>query len=167
MSFKSRLLKSKLLKRTVKVGAKFTPKILVVSVANIILKGIAEFSDILYDLDKRTAFVNVTLYGEEEPIEVALDGYEITGNEGNYQFILHKAQSNKPWMNNILSRITGKAWDIPSIPQYKDEIGFVAGLLKAENPDQELDEKIDQEIADEIAWFGSAGATTGEKQGVN
>ena len=137
MGFKSRLLKSNLLKRTVKVGAKLTPKILVVSVANIILKGIAEFSDILYDLDKRTAFVKVTLYGEEEPIEIALDGFEILGDEENYQFILHKAQSNKPWMNNILSRIVGKAWDIPAIPQYKDELGFVANLLKAENPEQE------------------------------
>lgn len=147
MSFKSSLLKSKLLKRTVKVGAKLTPKILVVTVANILLKGIAEFSDIVYDLDKRTAFVNVTLYGEEEPIEVALDGFEIMGDEDNYQFILHKAQSNKPWMNNILSRVVGKAWDIPKIPQYKDEIGFVASLLKAENEDPEED----QEVANEIA----------------
>ena len=137
MGFKSSLLKSNLLVRTVKVGAKLTPKILVVSVANIILKGIAEFSDILYDLDKRTAFVNVTLYGEEEPIEIALDGFEILGDEENYQFILHKAQSNKPWMNNMLSRIVGKAWDIPAIPQYKDELGFVANLLKSENPEQE------------------------------
>jgi len=135
MGFKSRLLKSNLLKQTVKVGAKLTPKILVVAVANIILKGIAEFSEILYDLDKRTAFVNVTLYGEEEAIEVALDGFEIMGDEGNYQFILHKAQSNKPWMNNILSRFVGKAWDIPAIPQYKDELGFVASLLKAEDTD--------------------------------
>jgi len=137
MGFKSSLLKSKLLKRTVKVGAKLTPKILIVTVANILLKGIAEFSDILYDLDKRTAFVNVTLYGEEEPIEIALDGFEISGDEDNYQFILHKAQSNKPWMNNILARIVGKAWDIPAIPQYKDELGFVASLLKAEDSEQE------------------------------
>ncbi len=145
MSFKSSLLKSKLLKRTVKVGIKLTPKILVISIANILLKGIAEFSELLYDLDKRTAFVQVTLYGEEEPIEIALDGFEILGDEENYQFILHKAQSNKPWMNNILSRIVGKAWDIPSIPQYKDEIGFVASLLKAEHPEPE------QETVNEIA----------------
>ena len=138
MGFKSSLLKSNLLMRTVKIGAKYTPKILVVSVANILLKGIAEFSDILYDLEQRTAFVKVTLYGEEEAIEIALDGYEILGDEDNYQFILHKAQSNKPWMNNILSRIVGKAWDIPPIPQYQDEVGFVAKLLKAENPEQEI-----------------------------
>ncbi|MCU7834188.1 MAG: hypothetical protein KZQ83_02955 [gamma proteobacterium symbiont of Taylorina sp.] len=142
MGFKSNLLKSNLLKRTVKVGAKLTPKILVVSVANILLKGVAEFSDILYDLDQHTAFVKVTLYGEEEAIEVALDGFEILGDEENYQFILHKAQSNKPWMNNILARIVGKTWDIPEIPQYKDELGFVANLLKAEEPEQETVKEI-------------------------
>jgi len=142
MSFKSRLLKSNLLKQTVKVGAKLTPKILVVSVANIILKGVAEFSDIVYDLDGRTAFVKVTLYGEEEPIEIALDGFGILSDDENHQFILYKAQSNKPWMNNLLARIVGKAWDIPAIPQYKDEVGFVANLLKIESPEQEIVSKI-------------------------
>lgn len=131
MSFKSRLLKSNKLTKVVKVGAKLTPKILVVWGANIILKGVAEFSEIVYDLDKRTAFVNVTLYGEEEAIEISLEGFEIRGDEDNYQFILQKAKANKPWMNNILARIVGKSWAIPSIPQYKDEIGFVANLLKA------------------------------------
>ena len=146
MSFKSSLLKSKLLKRAVKLGIKYTPKKLVASIANILLKGIAEFSELLYDLDKRTAFVRVTLYGEKEPIEVALDGFEVLGDEENYQFILHKAQSNKPWMNNILSHIVGKAWDIPSIPEYKDEIGFVAGLLMAEHPETEQETAV-KEIA--------------------
>ncbi len=150
MGFKSTVLKSNQLKRVVKVAAKLTPKIMIVTIANIILKGIAEFSEILYDLDKRTAFVKFTLYGEEEPIEVAVDGFEIAGDEDNYQFILHKAQSNKPWMNNILSRFVGKAWDIPSIPQYKDEIGFVANLLKADDIEQEEQEP-EQEPVKELA----------------
>jgi hypothetical protein len=134
MSFKSRLLKSSLLKRTIKIGIKLTPKIIVASVANIVLKGIAEFSEIKFDLDARTAFVKVTLYGEEEPIEVSVDGFAILGDEDRYQFVLHNAQSNKPWMSNILNRIAGKAWDIPPIPQYKDEFEFIADFLKAESP---------------------------------
>lgn len=137
MSFKSSLLKSNLFKLAIKLGIKLTPKILVSGVANIVLKGIAEFSQIAFDLDKRTAFVKVTLYGEEEPIEVSVDGFEVSGDEDNYQFILHNAQSNKPWMTNIFARITGKAWDIPAIPQYKDEVDFIADLLKAESPEQE------------------------------
>lgn len=138
MSFKSSLLKSSLLNKTVKLAIKLTPKAIVKTAANIILKGIAEFSDIIYDLDERTAFVKVTLYGEEEAIEIALDGYEILGNEEKgYQFILHRAESNKPWMNNILVRLIGKEWDIPPVPQYKDEFGFVAALIGPQNPKQE------------------------------
>jgi len=139
MSFKNSLEKQtvKLAPKIIKIGAKLTPKILVSWVANIVFKGIAEFSKIAYDLDARTAFVDVTLYGEEEPIEVAVDGFEIQGDEGNYQFILHKAESNKPWMNNILARIVGKAWDIPDIPQYKLPLEIIANLLKAESPEQE------------------------------
>ncbi len=138
MSLKSRLLKSSLLQGFVKLAIKLTPKKLVKSVANVVLKGIAEFSEITYDLDARTAYVNVTLYGEKEPIEVALDGFEIQDDDDNkYKFILHKAESNKPWMNNILLRIVGKAWDIPPVPQYQDEVDFVASLIKGESPVKE------------------------------
>ena len=149
MSIKSRLLQSSLLTKLVKLGIKLTPKIVVVSAANIVLKGIAEFSDIIYDLDARTAFVKVTLYGEEEPIEVKVDGFEISGDKDNYKFILHNAESNKPWMTNLLARFTGKAWDIPSIPQYKDEVEFVAALLETKKPKQ--DTISEQETVNEIA----------------
>jgi len=136
MSFKSKLLKSNLFQGAIKLGIKLTPKILVAGVANVVLKGIAKFSKISFNLNKRTAFVKVTLYGEKEPIEVTVDGFEISGDPGkdNYQFILHNAKSNKPWMTNILARITGKAWDIPPIPQFKDEVDFVASLLTVNSP---------------------------------
>jgi len=138
MSFKSKLLGSSLFKLVVKLGIKLTPKILVSGIANIILKGIAEFSQISFDLDKRTAFVKVTLYGEDEPIEVTIDGFEISGEEDDYQFVLHKAESNKPWMTNLLARVVGKDWDIPAIPRYKSEVDFVADLLKPPTVDTEI-----------------------------
>ena len=141
MSVKSSLLKSSLLQGFVKLAIKLTPKKLVRSVANVILKGIAEFSEITYDLDARTAYMKVTLYGEEEAIEVAMDGFAILDEEENYQFILEKAESNKLWMNNILARITGKAWDIPPIPQYQDEVDFVASLLKPIDSEPRLEQE--------------------------
>ena len=154
MSVKSKLLKSNLFKGVIKLGIKLTPKVLISSVANVILKGVAKFSKIEFDLDKRTAYVNVTLYGEEEPIEVTIDGFEISGDAGedNYQFTLHNAESNKPWMTNIFARIKGKAWDIPPVPEYKDEVDFVASLLQAKNPkvespEQEAVETVKTEIA--------------------
>lgn len=139
MSFKSSLEKIaiKVTPKIIKLGAKLVPKAIVVWVANIIFKGIAEFSDIIYDLDARTAFVKLTLYGEKEPIEVAVDGFAVLGNTDNYQFVVDKAESNKPWMKNILARVTSQAWDIPDIPKYKLQLEIVASLLKAEGVENE------------------------------
>jgi hypothetical protein len=136
MSLKTTLLKSKILMHIVKWGIKLTPKVLVVTVANLVLRGIAEFSELTYDLDKRTAYVKVTLYGEEEAIEVKVDGFGITRDNDQYQFILQQAKSNKPWLSNVLDKITGKAWDIPPVPQFQDEVDFVATLLKYDASEQ-------------------------------
>lgn len=124
-------MRSRLASGTVKLAVKLTPKILIRGVANIVLKGIAHFSRISFDLNSRTAFVTVTLHGEQEPIEISVDGFEIRGDEQKYQFILHNAKSNKPWMTNIFARLTGKAWDIPDVPKFGDELKLAANLLEA------------------------------------
>lgn len=128
MSFKTSL---------VKIAIKLTPDIIVLWVANLILKGIADVSDFIFDLDTRTVYVQLTLFGEVEPIEVSIDGFAIISDEKSHQFIIQQAQSNRPWLNNILSRIAGKAWKIPSIPQYKAQIELAAELFKSESQNQE------------------------------
>ena len=163
MSFKSKLLKNSLFKGTVKLGIKLTPKILVAGVANVVLKGIAKFSKISFDLNKRTAFVNVTLYGEDEPIEVTIEGFEILEEKGNYKFILHNAQSNKPWMTNIFARIIGKEWVVPAIPQFKDEIDFVADLLKVDQPKQVAVKKTEKKIVEKTKQKAQKPVETPEK----
>jgi len=128
MSFKTRSSKN---------SNRIDTNILVLWIANIILKGIAELSDFIFDLDTRTAYVQLTLFGEVEPIEVSLDGFSIVSDEESHQLIIQQAKSNRPWLNNLLSRIVGKAWKIPAIPQYKAQIEFIAELFKAESPEQE------------------------------
>lgn len=128
MSFKTSLLK---------IAIKLTPDIVVLWVANIILKGIAELSEFIFDLDARTAYVQLTLYGEAEPIDIWVDGFAIVSDGASHQLIIEKAQSNRPWLNNLLSRIAGKTWKIPAIPQYKDEIELISELFEAESPEQE------------------------------
>jgi len=128
MSFKTSL---------VKIAIELTPNIIVLWIANIILKGIAELSDFIFDLDTRTAYVQLTLFGEVEPIEVSLDGFAIVSDEESHHLIIQQAKSNRPWLNNLFSRIVGKAWKIPAIPQYKAQIEFIAELFKAESPEQE------------------------------
>lgn len=117
----------------VKIAIKLTPNIIVKWVANMVLKGIAEMSDFIFDIDARTAFLQVTLAGEVEPIEISVDGFVIISEGDSHQLLIQQAQSNKLWLNNLLSKVVGKPWKIPVIPQYKAQIEFAAELLQAEN----------------------------------
>ncbi len=93
-----------------------------------------ELTDFNFDLDARKAYVQIQLLGESETIEVWLEDFAIISDEGSYQLIIHQAQSNRIWLNNILARIAGKAWKIPVIPQFAAQIELVAELLKDERP---------------------------------
>jgi len=128
MSFKTRL---------IKMAIKWTPNTMVIWVANIILKGIAELTDFNFDLEARKAYVQIQLVGESETIEVWIEDFAIINDEGSYQLIIQQAQSNRIWLNNLLSRITGKAWGIPEIPQLTAHLELISELFKAESPEQE------------------------------
>lgn len=123
MSYKTSLLK---------MAIKLTPSIMIIWVANIILKGIAELIEFNFDIETRKVYVQTRLYGEEDTIDVWLDGFGIISEEDSYQFIIQQAQSNKLWLNNILAHITGKAWKIPVLPQFAAHITLIAELLKLE-----------------------------------
>jgi hypothetical protein len=131
----------------IKMAIKCTPKLMVMWVANRVLKGIAEMTDYSIDLDARKSYVQVTLVGEAEPIEVWLDGFAIISAEDSKKFIVQDAQANRPWLNNLLARIVGKEWKIPHLPQYQSQITLVAELLKAEG--LEKAERLGQEVGEE------------------
>ncbi len=135
MSFKTGL---------IKMAVKWTPKMMVLWVANMKLKGIAELIDFNFDIDARTAYVHTQLFGEAETIEVWLDDFAVIKNEESYHLIVQQAQSNRPWLNNLLSLIVGKAWKIPVLPQFAAQIELISELFKAESPEQE-DESSEQE----------------------
>ena len=116
-----------------KLVIKWTPRKLISWVANIVLKDIAELTRLRFDLESRTAYIQVQLVGESETIEVWVDGFAIIPNEDSYKFVIDKANSNRLWLNNILSRITGKTWKIPNTPQFAPQIAFIAELLKADS----------------------------------
>jgi hypothetical protein len=108
-------------------------------VTNILLKDIAELTDYSMNLDARKAYVQIMLYGETEAIEVWLDGFAVISDRESKAIIIEKAESNRPWLNNILARIAGKTWKIPVIPQLTAQIELIAELLKAESPTEEED----------------------------
>ncbi|MGZ5541265.1 MAG: hypothetical protein ACXWE3_06005 [Methylobacter sp.] len=105
--------------------------------ANIILKEIAELTDFNFDLEARTAYVQIQLLGESETIEVWLENFAIVNDEESYKLIIEQAKSNRVWLNNLLSRIVGKAWKIPAMPQFAAQLELISELFKAETPAQE------------------------------
>ncbi|GAB6140488.1 hypothetical protein JCM14076_12170 [Methylosoma difficile] len=125
MSYKTRL---------IKMAVKWTPKSMVVWVANKVLKGIAELSDFSVDLDTRKVYAKTTLYGESEAIEVWLEDFSISTDGESYHFNLQHARSNRPWLTNIMAYVVGRAWKIPVTPQLQAYVALVADLLKAEQP---------------------------------
>jgi hypothetical protein len=129
MSFKSSL---------VKTAIKLTPNKMIIWVANIVLKGIAELTDFNFDFETRKVYVQTTLYGEAEAIEVWLDGFAVVSDGESHKLIVQQARSNRPWLNNLLSRIVGKEWKIPAIPHKTAEIELIAELFKAESSEREV-----------------------------
>jgi len=101
------------------------------------LKGIAELTDFSFDLEARKAYIQIQLVGESETIEVWLEGFAIISDEESYKLIIQQAQSNRLWLDNLLSRIVGKAWKIPVTAQMTSQIELITELLKAESPEQE------------------------------
>ncbi|MGZ4969482.1 MAG: hypothetical protein ACXV8O_13475 [Methylobacter sp.] len=128
MSFKTSL---------IKMAIKLTPNAIIIWVANIILKEIAELTDFNFDLEARTAYVQIQLLGESETIEVWLENFAIVNDEESYKLIIEQAKSNRVWLNNLLSRIVGKAWKIPAMPQFAAQLELISELFKAETPAQE------------------------------
>lgn len=125
MSIKSSLLK---------IAIKLTPNILIVWVSNKILKGIAELTAFKFDVDARKIYAQIRLYGEENTIDICLEDFAVFHDGESYRFIIHHAQSDRPWLNNLLARVIGKAWKIPEIPQLTSQIELAAELFKAAPP---------------------------------
>ncbi|MBS3955464.1 MAG: hypothetical protein KGZ88_21160 [Methylomicrobium sp.] len=125
MSIKSSLLK---------IAIKLTPNILIVWVSNFILKGIVELTEFNFDVDAPKLYVQIRLYGEEQTIDVCVEDFAVFNDGESYRVIIHHATSDRPWLNNLLSRIIGKAWKIPAIPKLTSQLEIVAELFKAKPP---------------------------------
>jgi len=87
MSIKSSLLK---------IVIKLTPDILIIWVANIVLKGIAELTAFNFDIEARKVYVQTRLYGEQDTIDVCLENFAVFNDGESYRFIIHQAKSDRP-----------------------------------------------------------------------
>lgn len=116
--------------KLITTAIKWTPASLILWVGNVALKGIARLTHFNLDLDARKLFIQTTLAGEAEPIQIWLEDFAIIQTGESYSAILPAARSNKIWLGNILARVTGKKWPIPDVPQLKSHLGTLAEVLK-------------------------------------
>jgi len=128
MSFKTSLTKKVI---------KWTPQKLILWLVNLTLKDIAELTAFSFDLEARKIHMQLQLLGESEAIDVWFEEFAIITNEGSYQLIIGQTQSNRLWLDNLLSRIAGKPWDIPVTAEMSSQIEFIAELLKPQIPVEE------------------------------
>ena len=116
--------------KIIKLAIKMTPDVLVIWVANLVMKGIAKLIEFNFDLEQRRLHVKTQLYGEADTIEVWVEDFMIVSDGEKYEFLIVQAHSDRPWLTNILSRIVGKAWKIPHIPQLAPYMPLAAELLE-------------------------------------
>jgi len=116
---------------------KWTPQKLILWLVNLTLKDIAELTAFSFDLEARKIHMQLQLLGESEAIDVWFEEFAIITNEGSYQLIIGQTQSNRLWLDNLLSRIAGKPWDIPVTDEMSSQIEFIAELLKPQTPVEE------------------------------
>lgn len=115
--------------RLIKTLIKLTPNCLITVIANLTLRGIAKLSFFEFDIEKRTLNLSVRLLGEIEDITLQMADFGISKKGENLYFSVLNAQSNKPWLNNLMAHITQRAWPIPKIPQLAPVLPMVHELL--------------------------------------
>jgi len=118
----------------IKFFIRLTPSFLIIWVANFLLKGIAELLAFNFDVDARTVHLQTRLYGEENTIDVTIEDFALFNDGDAYRFIIHHAHSDRPWLNNLLSRVIGKAWKIPPLPQFSMQLELLAELFNKPKP---------------------------------
>ena len=120
MSYKAKL---------IRWAIKCTPTSLIVWGANFALKGIAKLAQFQFDLDARKVYLNLTLAGEAEPIELLIEDFALIGDGPAYHFVINQAKSNRLWMDNLLARILRKPLKLPPIPQLAAPLALASELL--------------------------------------
>lgn len=122
--------------RLTKIIIKSTPKSLVKWVTNIVLKDIAVLRDYNFDLDARKIYSQIQLVGEAEMIEVWFEDFAIVNDQGSYKFVIKQADSNRIWLDNLLSRIENKEWKIPVPAHMSSYVDFAAELINGKSLEQ-------------------------------
>ena len=116
--------------RLIRLAIKFTPKFMILTVANLILRDIGRLTDFCLDLDRRSLHAQVKLFGEASPIDVWMKGFYVFQDGRHFKVLVQEADSNRIWLDNLLWKVVGKPWKIPSIPELRPQFVMLSELLR-------------------------------------
>ena len=125
MSFKASLLKN---------AIKCTPNKMIMWVANTKLKGIAELTEFNLDIEARNVYLQTYLAGEAEPIELNVDGFAVNSDGQSHSFFIQQGQSNKIWLNNLLTNVVGREMENSGDPAYPAVYGAYHRIATTRKP---------------------------------
>jgi hypothetical protein len=115
----------------VKMALNNTPKSMVLWAANKKLKGVAKLMDYSYNSEERKLYTQMVLDGEEEPVDVFLEGFTIVVDEGLYKLVFQQARSSRSWLDVLLNKVLlSREWKIP-----ESKIGLVQELFEVDDPE--------------------------------
>jgi len=117
----------------VKMALNNTPKTMVLWAANKKLKGVAQLRDYSYNSEERKLYTQMLLDGEEEAVDVFLDGFTILVDEGIYKLVFQQVRSSRPWLDVLLNKVLlSREWKIP-----ESKMELVQELFEVDNPEND------------------------------
>ncbi len=115
----------------VKMALNNTPKSMVLWAANKKLKGVAQLRDYSYNSEERKLHTQMVLDGEEESVDVFLEGFTILVDEGIYKLVFQQVRSSRSWLDALLNKVLlSREWKIP-----ESKIGLVQELFEVDDPE--------------------------------
>ena len=94
-------------------------------IINRLISEYGKVCDLEVNKNKCSIIASILLEGENDPIKVTIEKYEIIKTDTSTSVMIKSASSDKAWLNTgIKNFLIGKSWDIPP-----KAIPFLDGLI--------------------------------------
>ena len=94
-------------------------------IANQFLAEYGEISDLKINKDNHSVTVSVLLNGDDTPITINIDEYEIVKTDQSVSIVVKAADSDKAWLNTAIKNfLIGKPYAVPA-----NAVPFLDGII--------------------------------------
>ncbi len=108
-------------KRLLSLGTSTVPRLFI----NQKIKGFGEMLDIHFDPIKRQLTGTILLAGEESPVDVRIDGYDLRPSGDHTVIVINNASVGREWINILVQKlVVGREIRLPA-----DKAGLILEIL--------------------------------------